>query len=127
MAMSTEDTTGLDPEVMSAESLIHIQSLVHKLVETAADTAARNEAGAEPLRPYIEKINSISTLEEMTDYLADTDGGNPFGLQLAYFSMEAPISDNIADNYTVLFSPAATLALDDQREYRDVTKSGICA
>ena len=125
MAMSTEDTTGLDPEVMSAESLIHIQSLVHKLVETAADTASRNAAGAEPLRPYIEKINSISTMDEMTDYLADTNGGNPFGLQLAYFSMEAPISDSLADNYTVLFSPAATLALDDQREYRDVTKSGM--
>lgn len=125
MAMQTDDTTGLDPEVMSEESLVHIQSLVHQLVDAAADTDARNAAGAEPLRPYIEKISNISTLDELTAYLGSTDGSNPFGLQLAYFTMDAPIGDDIADNYTVMFQPNALLALGDVNQYIGVGGEGL--
>lgn len=125
LAMSAEDTTGLDPEVMSAEELVHIQTLVHKLVDTAADQTARNAAGAEPLRPYIERISSISTLDELTAFLADTTGGNPFCLQLMGFMMEAPISDDIPDNYTVLFSPTAALALGSESQYWDIGRDGV--
>lgn len=123
--MSAEDTTGLDPEVMSAEKLIHIQTLVHQLVDTAADEATRNAAGAEPLRPYIEKINSISTLDELTAYQADISGGNPFCLQLMYFSVEAPFSADAADNYTVIFNPRTLLALNAEAEYRDIGSTGL--
>lgn len=125
IGMSADDTTGLDTEVMSEESLVHIQTLVHQLIDAAADTSARNAAGAEPLRPYLEKISSISTLDEMTAYLANTDGSNPFGLQLSYFSMEAPISDNIADNYTVMFIPSATLALVNADSYSSIGGTGL--
>lgn len=127
MSIQTDDTTGLDPEVMSADELIHIQTLVHKLVDTAADTDARNAAGAEPLRPYIEKISNISTLDELTAYLGSTDGSNPFGLQLAYFTLDAPIDDDIADNYTVMFQPTALLALGDVMQYDGVGESGLAS
>lgn len=125
ISMQADDTTGLDPEVMSAESLTHIQTLVHKLVDTAADTDARNAASAEPLRPYIEKIANISTLDNLTAYLSSTDGSNPFGLQLTYFTMDAPIADDIADNYTVMFQPAALLALGKKVQYSDIGRNGM--
>ena len=127
ISMQADDTTGLDPEVMSADTLIHIQTLVHKLVDTASNMDARNAAGAEPLRPYIEKIKSISTLDELTDYLGSTDGSNPFGLQLTYFTMDAPIDDDIADNYTVMFQPTALLALGNVSQYDGVGGSGLAS
>ena len=124
-AMQADDTTGLDPEVMSAEELVHIQTLVHKLVDTAADTETRDALGAEPLRPYIDKINAISTLDDMTAYFGSTDGSNPFGLQLTYIKMDAPIGEDIADNYTVTFLPTALLSLGEVDQYSYVGEKGM--
>ncbi len=127
MAMATDDTTGLDPEVMSASSLIHIQSLVHQLAEAAADTTARDAMGAEPLRPYIETISSIDSMEAMTAYLGSTDGRNPFGLELSDYSLEAPFGQDAVNDYTVLISPTATLALQYKLSYVDIGHGGFGA
>ena len=50
--------------------------------------------GAEPLRPYLEKIEKISTLDELTDYLCNTDGTNLFSLQFVPFIVDSPVDTN---------------------------------
>lgn len=46
-----------------------------------SDWDHRDELGAEPLRKYLERIDSISTLSDVEDYMLDNDG-NPFAVML---------------------------------------------
>ena len=52
-----------------------------KYVELAADWDARNKNGAEPLRKYIEVIENISSLDELTAYQCSEED-DPFALGL---------------------------------------------
>ena len=79
---------------MSEEALIHLQELVHTIIGFGSDAKTRNAQGAEPLRPYLEKIEKISTLDELTDYLCNTDGTNLFSLQLVPFIVDFPVDTN---------------------------------
>lgn len=54
----------------------HDQDLVVQFVDVAADWDARNAAGVEPLRKYIEAIEAISTIDELTQYITDIEGNN---------------------------------------------------
>ena len=50
------------------------------MFQTILDTVARNEAGITPITPWLEKIEGISDLTSLQDYLVETapDGGNVF-------------------------------------------------
>lgn len=52
---------------------------VKKFADLASDWGARNEDGVEPLRPYLEAIESISSIEDLTAYECDRER-NLFGL-----------------------------------------------
>ena len=121
---SVDDTTGLDEAVMSAEELRHLQTLVRTFYDRAADLPTRNEQGAEPLRPYLEKIKAISSLEELTAYLADVGGANVSGISLLPISISRPQSAEEKERYTVLVEAKAPLTLGDTASrYKELTIS----
>lgn len=130
MTMDRSDTSGLDPNVMSEEKLLHLQDLVFTAVEYGKDADTRNAQGAEPLRPYLEKISGISSLDELTEYLCNTDGTNLFSLQLAPFTVEAPIDAELQSTYIVKIKDDPTknkpsLMLDSKDEYENISNDGV--
>lgn len=124
MTFSADDTQGADPAIMSEAALQHIQTLVYTMRDMGADTDARNAAGVEPLRPYLQRIEEISSLDEMTDYFCNTDGKNLFAMQLAEVSVGAPATDEIADNYTVYITSTKTFSLGKAQKYLDMSSFG---
>lgn len=127
MTADPSDTTGLDTNIMSEETLLHLQELVHTALDYGRDADTRNAQGAEPLRPYIERIANISTLDELTDYLCNTDGTNLFSLQLTPFSVDNPVDITLQDTYTVRIYPQGALSLQSPDQYTNLTAEGTYA
>jgi putative endopeptidase len=88
-----------DPNIMSQEELNHLLDLVWDMVDLAANQDKRNELGVEPLHPYLEAIENIDSLDEMTEYLKNTDKTNITGENFVNFDVDSPI--NSRDFYTV--------------------------
>ena len=120
-----EDTAGSDPEILSPEKLAHIQELVHYFYAQGEDVQGRTEAGVEPLRPFLEDIERISSMEELTDYFCNTQGQNLYAIQLAPFAVQAPDTNRAGGNYTVMVMPEAELILTDRSCYADANSTGF--
>ena len=72
--------------------------------ELASDWDKRDAGGISPLKPYIEDIESISSMDEMYDYLADPIR-NPLFLSPVATSIPYVIHSGIhKDSYAVFFS-----------------------
>ena len=123
--MDPENVAGTDSEILSPEKLTHIQELVHYLYAQGEDVQGRTEDGVEPLRPFLESIESISSMEELTAYFRNEQGQNLFGIQLAPFTVQAPFTDRAGENYTVMILPQAELALQDNADYAFLTPDGF--
>ena len=85
------------------------------LGELTFDWDERNKLGAEPLRPYIEEIENISSIDDMTDFMASTLR-NPFGLGLISPSSVMPQVIDVDKSMLVLDTPS--LSLGDPSNYR---------
>lgn len=120
-----EDVSDSDPDILSPEKLTHIQELVHYFYAQGEDAQGRAEEGVEPLRPFLENIEHISSMEELTDYFRNTEGQNLFGIQLAPFTIQAPYTDRAGGNYTVMVMPQAELILTDRSCYADANSTGF--
>lgn len=120
-----EDTAGTDGDILSPEKLRHIQSLVHFFFAQGADTEGRAKAGVQPLMPFLEQIEAISSLEELTAYFRNDGGQNLFYLQLAPFAVQAPFTEQGGNTYTVMILPAASLSLPEPSDYRDASPIGF--
>lgn len=85
---------------------------VRKYVSLIEDTDTRNRLGVEPLRPYIEGIEQISTVSGLYDWITDTRS-NPLGIApIAVAGMAR--SEIEPDSYFVALSkPVLTLGSDD--------------
>lgn len=123
MTMDPTDVSGLDTTIMSEETLLHLQELVHTVAEFGKDAETRNAQGAEPLRPYIEKIAAISTMDDLTDFFCNTDGTNLFSLQLAPISVFAYAGAENA--YVVDIQASPEMALREKSEYTNLDGKGI--
>ena len=104
-----------DPNVMSKETLTHIQELLWDLVDLASDQEMRKELGLTPLTPYLEAIDSIDSLEEMTQYLINADKQNFTSEDLVNIFVDAPVTDK--DNYTVYISFTEHMLLTSPEAY----------
>ena len=51
----------------------HNEELVTQFYQLATDWEGRNNTGVEAAKPYIDAIQEIGTMEELTEYLCDTD------------------------------------------------------
>ena len=118
------DSRGSNAGVMSDDALEHIQSLVYTMRDLGADEATRNAQSTEPLRPYIERIAGISSMEELTDYFCNADGRNLFDIQLTDSELEAPVEEDLT-NYTVFVTPGDVFSLGDESTYDDASVSGF--
>ncbi len=81
------------------ESLIsHDAELVRTLFELTGDWGSRNKAGFSPAEPYIQAIQEIGTIDDLSDCMMDRQQ-NPRGLSFSPFKVE--ISRNDATAYAV--------------------------
>ena len=100
-----------DPSIMSSETLEHLHSLVLDMMDLAGNQDKRNELGVEPLRPYLEAIEQIDSIDEMTEYLKNSDNQNFTVENFFNFYVDTPA--NSRDFYTVhITSPEHTLLAD---------------
>ena len=104
-----------DPNVMSKETLTHIQELLWDMVDLASDQEKRNELGLAPLIPYIEAIESIDSMEEMTQYLINAHKLNFTSEDLVNVFVDIPAKDK--DVYTVYVTFADHMMLIDPESY----------
>ena len=87
-------------------------SLVRALYDLTTDWDTRNALGVEPLRPYIEDIESIQTLSDLADYL--TTDRNVFELDPSGYDVIADLT--APDRYVAILEPVP-LILGDSAEY----------
>ncbi|NLG05046.1 MAG: hypothetical protein GX567_14620 [Clostridia bacterium] len=118
-----EEENGENPTGMDAAQLAHNKKLLHDFTELAGDWDYRNEQGVEPIRPYVEAIRNIETIEDMTAYLLNENGMN---FTLSYL-VEMDVSADITGqgNNTVHLSPGMQMTMKTQYEYRNIDKQGI--
>lgn len=117
ITLPEDNVDGLDEKVMSAEALQHLQHLVQTLYQEAADIDLRNQRGVEPLRPYLEDIEKISSLEELTVYFADVGGANVSDLSLLPLAVSRPQTEENPEKYMVKVSAQTMLTLADHAAY----------
>lgn len=107
-----------DPIIMSEETLSHLQNLIWDMMELAGNQEKRNELGVEPLRPYLDAIEQIDSLEEMTEYLKNSDSMNFTGENLVNFTVDRP--ENTRDFYTVHIGSPEHCLLVSFSNYRGI-------
>ncbi len=93
--------------------------LVRALYGLTMDWDTRNALGVEPLRPYVEDIESIRTLNDLADYL--TTERNVFELDPSAYDVIADLMD--PGRYVAILEPVP-LILGDSAEYAQRTAYG---
>ncbi len=93
-----------------------------KFVDLATDWEARDKAGAEPLRKYLEAIEAISSLEDLTAYECDREH-NPLGLGLIMPQNSGQSSVNPELSILTIDGPSYSLGSDG--EYLHLTSGGL--
>ena len=93
-----------------------------KFADLAGDWDSRNADGAEPLRPYLEAIEEISSMEDLTAYVCDT-GKNPFclGILMPGATMQSQTDPTVAN----MMVSAPQLTLGDPAEYFALDETGL--
>ena len=93
-----------------------------KFVDLARDDELRNSQGVEPLRPYIDAITGITSIEQLITYEKDLEK-NPFGLTMITESLST-LRIETAD-VPVAYLDTLEYTLDSATEYFDITISGL--
>ena len=113
-----------DPEAFKApkvnisdEELMHDQNIVSQFSMTASDWTRRNELGVEPVRKYIEAIENIKDIDDMTEYILDIGGMNFLGTGLV--NAAASEYGNDTQHYRVMVMEYDGLSLNDRECYID--------
>lgn len=93
-----------------------------KFFDLASDWDVRNREGAEPLRKYLEMIESISSIEDLTAYECDREN-NPLGLGLIM-----PQGSNQSQKdpkLSVLTLDVPSFSLESAGEYLKLSSGGL--
>lgn len=98
--------------------------LLRKFRDLSMDWDERNRLGVEPLRKYLDEIENISSIEDLTDYQASMER-NPFGLGLMMPKSVEPQDKDVSLN-TLKVSPPA-YSLGDKSMYLDFNASTLAA
>ena len=108
-----------DPNVMSQETLDHLLDLLWDMMDLAGNLEKRNALGVAPLGPYLEAIEQIDSMDEMTEYLKNTDGKNITTEIFFNFGVNAP--DNSRDFNTVHIMYPNNIMLNDFHAYKSIS------
>ena len=98
----------------------HEAQIARTLYGILKDTARRDELGVEPLRPYVEQVQAVSTMEELSA-LITADDPLPYGMPLAMLGVMADVMDS--SRYAV-YVYATRLSLKYADEYAERTPAG---
>ncbi len=92
------------------------ERLIQTFYELAEDWTERNKEGVDPIAPYIEEIESITKLSQLTDYLGDKD--NLVGMGLITFECKESLK-NPGNN--VVWIENSKMSLSDAAAYKEPT------
>ena len=114
------EEVGLEPD-----ELEHAAEILSVFAKEAGDIEGRNAKGVEPLRPYIDAITSITTIEEMNAYILDEGNMNIIGQPLIHFYTK-PTRDEPETN-VLQAGPISQemLSLRNTGSYRSMDSDGI--
>ena len=121
--LSGKVTPAEEFEGISSSDLKHDMELVQQFASTVADWETRNAQGSEPIRKYIEAIENISTLDEMTEYLTDISGSNFTGECFISTAVTTGIIDQY--NHRLLIAPNGNYLLEDAGTYKNLNIFGM--
>lgn len=110
----TEQVAGLLSGELSQD---HDASQTQLFYQQYLDMDTRNALGEAPLLPYLEKIESISTMEDLDAYVLDDDALST----LIGWTITTDMMD--ASRY-IAYLGGASLSLDDADEYQELTDLG---
>ena len=97
----------------------HDAELVRTLYDLTMDWNTRNALGVEPLRPYVEDVAGIRTLDDLKDYM--TTDRNVFQLDPSSYDVIVDLKD--PDRYVAILQPVP-LILGDSAQYETRTAYG---
>lgn len=117
-----DSETGENPAEIPEPQLKHDEELLVKFGALASDWEARNSNGVEPIRPYIEAIDSIASIEDMTDYILNKNGTNLSFLFPVKISVGSTFTDH--DVNTVIIDVADKYTLNTPEDYTDISDAG---
>ena len=116
-----KDDTQVDSSIMSQNTYNHLQDLTSGLANLWSDWDSRNALGAEPVRQYIEDIENINSLDEMSAYLSDVQGSDFAFTNLFSISVMAP--HNSREQYSVWIMPVSSWLMGDSENYSKTSKN----
>ena len=100
----------------------HDAILVQDLYALLSDRTARNEHGTELLRPYVEKLESISSVNQLAAYLMENP---PFGLDFSLLSFDAEKNpENSSRNSLVIYPTELLLGAAEEYDVGSRTELG---
>lgn len=101
------------------EELAHNEEIVKLFANKASDWKSRDKEGAKPLQPYIDKIQKISNLDEMSAYLTDLSGDNLAANSFIGVGVEKNGLISTKE-YTLFMEPLQSFSLGHQSTYQDI-------
>lgn len=110
------DASYENPTGMKEEILQHDADIVQRFAELAGDWDRRNRQGAEPLRPYLERITSVDSLEEMSRYLSDISEPKISDACFLQINVEPTFLDPTHNH--VILRPEKNFVLESQDSYQ---------
>ena len=117
-----DSEAGENPADIPAAQLKHNEELLVKFGALAADWAARDARGVEPIRPYVEAIDGIASMADMTDYLLNKDGTNLSFLFPVKITVGTTFTDH--DVNTVILDVTDQFTLDSANSYTNISDVG---
>ncbi len=107
-----------DDESISSKHAVELR----KFAALARDYDLRNSQGVEPLKPYIEAITNISSVDELIEYEKDLEK-NPFGMTMIIDS-RSYIHKETTDTPTA-FLDSMEYSLGSPDEYFNISNTGF--
>lgn len=109
-------------QILDRDYTDHDGQELKKFYDLAADWDRRDRAGVEPLRPWLESIEAISSLEDLTAYVCDRER-NPLGLGIL---MPREAGQSMADPAVCQMTiDVPSLLLGGKDEYFNLDQSGL--
>lgn len=89
-----------------------VEKKMINLYKNYLNTTERNKQGIEPIKPYLDKINNIKTLDDLDNYLSDLIQSNMSGLYACYIDTDFKNS-----NKNAFYLSSTNLLLGDSDAY----------
>lgn len=122
MSLFQPGDNSCDTGILPQQEADHLKDLLVTMTGLAIDWDTRNSLGVEPLRPYLETIEGIGSLEELTDYLCDRNQSKLLRENFLNAVVSEPVSSR--DRYTVHLTNIKHLLLEDAQQYRSISDDG---